>query len=58
MESLGRPSTSLGNLFSAILLVLEVGCLEVPVVDFIWDGVKRHDPLHERGGDSGSKEAD
>ena len=39
-----------------IPLVLEVDGFCVPVVDFIWDGIEGHDPLHEQGGDSGSKE--
>ena len=39
-----------------IPLVLEVGRLRVPFVDFIEDSVKGHDPLHEWGGDSGSEE--
>ena len=30
----------------------------VPFVDFIWNGIERHDPLHKRGRDSGSEEAD
>ena len=58
LESLGRPSVSLSDLLSTIPLVLKVGCLRVPVVNFIWDCVKGHDPLHECGGDSGGKKAD
>ena len=58
LESLGRPSTSLSDLLSTIPLVLEVSCLGVPFVDLIWNGIERHDPLHERGRDSGSEEAD
>ena len=58
MESLGRPPTSLSDLLGMIPLVLEVGYHRVPVIDFIWDGVERHDPLHKQSGDSGSEEAD
>ena len=58
MESLGRPPTSLSNLLSMVPLVLEVGGLGVPVVNFIWDGIKGHDLLHERGGDSSHEETD
>ena len=58
MESLGGPSTSLSDLLGAIPLVLKVSHLRVPVFDFIWDSIEGHDPFHERGGDSGSKEAD
>ena len=58
LESLSRPSTSLSDLLGSIPLVLEVGCLRVPVVDFIWDCVKGHDLLHEQDGDSGGKETD
>ena len=39
-----------------IPLVLEVGRLRVPFVDFIEDSVEGHDPLHEWGGDSSSEE--
>ena len=56
LESLSGPSTSLSDLLSAIPLILEVGCLRVPVVNFVWDCVKGHDPFHEWGGDSGSEE--
>ena len=58
LESLSRPPASLNDLLSAIPLILEVNHLGVLVVDFIWDGVEGHDPLHERGGDSGGKETD
>ena len=58
MESLGGPSTLLGNLFSTIPLILEVGGFRVPVVNFIWDGIKGHNLFHERSGDSGNEEAD
>ena len=47
LEGLGGPSASLSDLLSAIPLVLEVGCLGVPVVDFIWDCVEGHDSFHE-----------
>ena len=30
----------------------------VPIVDFIWDGIKGHDLLHEWGGDSSGEETD
>ena len=58
LESLGRPPASLSDLLSMIPLVLEVSRFRVPVVDFIWDSIKRHDLLHERGGDSSGEEAD
>ena len=58
MESLGRPSASLSDLLSTIPLVLEMGHLCVPFVDFVMNGVEGHDPLHERSGDSGSEETD
>ena len=58
LESLGRPPTSLSYLLSTIPLVLEVGRLSVPFIDFVRNGIERHDPLHERGGDSSSEEAD
>ena len=58
LEGLGRPSTSLGNLLCMVPLVLKVDGFGVPVVDFVWYGVKGHDPLHEQSGDSGDKEAD
>ena len=58
MESLNRPPTSLSNLLSVIPLILEVSRLRVPVVDFIWDCVKGHDPLHEQGRDSSGEETD
>ena len=58
MESLGRPPASLSNLLSTIPLVLEVGRLSVPFVNFVWNGVEGHDPLHEWGGDSGGEETD
>ena len=35
LESLDGPSTSLGDLFSTILLILEVGGFYIPVIDFI-----------------------
>ena len=58
MEGLGGPSTSLGDLFSMIPLVLGVGSFDIPVVDFIRDSVEGNDLLHKQSGDSGSKEAD
>ena len=58
LEDLNGPSTLLSDLFDVVPLVLEMGSLGIPVIDFIWDGVKRRDPLHEQGRDSGSKEAD
>ena len=58
LESLSGPSASLSNLLSTIPLVLKVGHLRVPVVNFIWDCVEGHDPLHEQGRDSSSEEAD
>ena len=58
MESLDRPSTSLGDLLGAISLILEVGCLGVPVIDFIRDCIERYDLLHEWGGDSSGEETD
>ena len=57
MESLGRPPTLLSDLLGAISLVLEVGHLGVPVINFIWNYIKGHDPLHEQRGDSSGKEA-
>ena len=35
LESLGRPSTLLGNLFCMIPLVLEVDGFHVPVINFV-----------------------
>ena len=58
MESLSRPSAPLSDLFSPIPLVLEVGRLGIPFVDLVGNGVEGHDPLHERGGDSGGEETD
>ena len=58
LESLGRPSTSLSDLFGTIPLVLEVGRLGVPFVDFVGNSIEGHDPLHERGGNSGGEETD
>ena len=58
LEGLGGPSASLSDLFHVIPLVLEVGGFSVPVINFIWDGIKGHDLLHKQGGDSGSEEAD
>ena len=47
----------LGNLLGPIPLVLEVDGFHVPVINFIWDCVKRHDLFYKQDGDSGSKEA-
>ena len=58
MEGLDRPLTSLGDLFSAVPLVLEVDDFRVPVIDLVWYGIKGHDLLHKQGGDSSGKEAD
>ena len=58
MESLSGPSALLSDLLSTIPLVLEVGGFRVSVVDFIWDCIEGHDPLHEQGGDSGGEETD
>ena len=58
LESLGRPSASLSDLFCVVPLILEVDCFRVPIIDFVRYSVKGHDPLHEQGGDSGGKEAD
>ena len=58
MESLSRPPASLSNLLGMIPLILEVGRFRVPFIDFVGNGVKGHDPLHERGGDSGGEETD
>ena len=58
LESLSRPSASLSDLLSTIPLVLEMGHFGVPFIDFVRNGVKGHDPLHERSGDSGGEEAD
>ena len=58
LKSLGGPSTSLSDLLGTIPLVLEVGRFGVPFVDLIWNGVEGHDPLHERGGNSGGEETD
>ena len=41
-----------------IPLVLEMGRFSVPLIDLVGDGVEGHNPLHQRGGDSGSEEAD
>ena len=57
LESLGRPPTSLSDLFSTIPLVLEMGRLSVLFIDFVRNSIEGHDPLHERGGNSGGKEA-
>ena len=57
MESLGRPPASLSNLLGMIPLVLEVGCLSIPFVNFVRNGIEGHDLLHERGGNSGGEEA-
>ena len=57
MESLGRPSTSLSDLFHAVPLVLEMDDLGVPVIDLVWYSIKEYDLLHEQGGDPSSKEA-
>ena len=58
LESLSGPSALLSNLLSVIPLVLEMGRLFVPFINFVGNGVEGHDPLHEQGGDSGSEEAD
>ena len=58
MESLGRPSALLGNLFHAVPLVLEMDCLGVSIIDLVWYSIKGHDLFHKWGGDSSSKEAD
>ena len=58
LESLSGPSALLSDLLSTIPLVLEVGGFRVSVVDFIWDCIEGHDPLHEQGGDSGGEETD
>ena len=47
LEGLSGPSILLGDLFSVIPLVLEVGGFHVPVINFIWDCAKGHDLLHE-----------
>ena len=57
LESLDGPLTLLSDLLSTIPLILEVGCLGVPFVDFVWNSIERHDPLHEWGRDSSSEEA-
>ena len=46
------------NLFDTILLVLEVGGFGIPLVNFIRDGIKGHDSLHEWSGDPSNKEAE
>ena len=48
----------MNNLLSTIPLVLEVDDFGIPVIDFVRDGVKRHDSLHEQDGDSSGKETD
>ena len=58
LESLHRSSALLGNLFSMIPLVLEVGGLGVLVINFIWDGVKGYVLLHQQDRDSSSKDTD
>ena len=57
MKGLGRPSTSLSNLFCIVPLVLKVDSFGVPIVDLVWYGIKGYDPFHEQGGDSSGKEA-
>ena len=56
MEGLGSPSTFLGDLFCMVLLVLEVNCLGVLLIDFVRDGIKGHNLFHEWGRNSGSEE--
>ena len=51
LESLGRPSASLGNLLGMIPLILKVDGFGVPVVNFVWHSIKGHDSFHERSGD-------
>ena len=46
----------MSDLLGAIPLVLEVSRLGIPFVDFVRNGIKGHDLLHEQGGDAGSKE--
>ena len=58
LESLSGPPTSLSDLLSVIPLVLEVSHFRIPVINFIWDCVEGHDPLHEWGGDPNGKETD
>ena len=58
MESLDRPPASLSDLLSTIPLVLEVGCLGIPFVDLVWNGVEGHDPFHAQSGDSCGEETD
>ena len=36
LEGLGRPSTSLNDLLSMVLLVLKMNGFQVPVVNFVW----------------------
>ena len=58
LESLGRLSTLLSDLFHVVSLVLEMDCLRVLVINLFWYSVKGHDSLHEQGGDSSSKATD
>ena len=58
LEGLGGLSTTLGNLVSAVPLVLEMSSFGVPLVDFAWNGVKGHDLFHKWYRDPSSKEAD
>ena len=58
LESLGRPSTSLGDLFHTIPLVLEMDCFRVSIINLLRYSIKGHDVLHEQDEDSDSKETD
>ena len=58
MESLGRPSISLGDLFCSVPLVLKMDCFRIPLVDLFWHSIKRCDAFHEQGRDSSSEETD
>ena len=54
---MSSPSISLGDLFSLVLLVLEMSDFSISLIDFVEDSVKRHDSLHEWSWDPSGEEA-
>ena len=58
MESLGGPSTLLGNLLSTLSLVLEISGFGMLLINFVQDSVVGHDLLYKQGRDTSSKETD
>ena len=56
MESLGRPSASLGDLLHAVPLVLKMNSFGVPVIDLFWYSIEEHNLLHEQDRDFSSEE--